>query len=210
MKVTRNVAAAWTAGLIAGLLGAAAFLVTHAVIIVPIWQAARGGALIAAVLGGTAIAWSFEELRHSGTLSLTLRSGLLYGGLLWLLIVPMTALGAILRVSEMRVVLGRWEVVVEVTLAAATGFVAAWALTRRIRPAAALALTTVVLSLIMGGPIPVVNSNRAAQLFGAFLLIYPVAGVGFVMMRRALSHLAERHRRPRDSAAMPHATEGVW
>jgi len=118
----------------------------------------------------------------------------------------MTVVGSLLRVWGLRSLLGFWEVVIEVSVAAGTGLFAGWALARRARAAAALAMTVLVLSLIMGGPIPVVNSPRAAWLFAAFVLIYAAAGLGFVMMRRTLARFATAHGTPSAGESVSHTT----
>ena len=83
-RVGSSVAAGAAAGLAAGL----AFATAHAFIITPVWNRMIGG-LVLGVVAGAAAGWSYGELRPRDAPS-TLRSGLAFGLLLWLAVVPVT------------------------------------------------------------------------------------------------------------------------
>ena len=163
------------AGVATGLIGVLAFGIVHAILITPIWTDLIGG-LPFAIVGGAAVGWAFYELRAAGRFTSRLRGGLLFGGLIWLTLVPMTAVDVMLRKAGIRTAIGDWEVLVSVIFALAGGFLAGWLLTRRRRAAIALSLTTLVLAAGMGGPVPITGTLTAAGLFASFLLIYTLCG----------------------------------
>ncbi|MGH7546312.1 MAG: hypothetical protein ACREKI_09035, partial [Gemmatimonadota bacterium] len=127
-----------------------------------------------------AFTWAFEELRAAGRFSLRLSDGLRFGSLVWVTLVPATAIASFFRAVGLHEALGAWEVPALVALALATGGWFGWTLTRRRRAAAALAVATVTVTLAMGGPIPIVNSARASTLFVAFLGVYAISGLVLV------------------------------
>lgn len=187
-SLSRNLNISLLAGLAAGLVGVTAFATVHALLIAPIWGSLLRG-LPVAVIGGPAAAWAFEELRAAGRLSTRLGDGLRFGGLLWLALVPMNAVDVLLRKTGLRTAMGDWEVLVSVMLALSGGALAGWALTRGRRSAVAVGITTVVLALAMGGPIPVTATPRAAGLFASFLVIYSLCGLALVAIRASLLKL---------------------
>ncbi|MFQ5680284.1 MAG: hypothetical protein ACE5HP_12605 [Gemmatimonadota bacterium] len=160
-----------------------AFGAVHAVPIVPVWSGLVRG-LAVPLVAGPAVGWALEEVRSAGSLSLRFRDGLALGWLLWLCLVPMTAAGAVARMWGLRELIGHgWQTVGEVTIVIVTGGLGGWHLTRRRTGVVALATASLVLALVMGGPIPVNNSLRAAGLFLAFLPIYGVSGLLLVWTR---------------------------
>ena len=74
-------------GTTAALVGIALFLGVHAVLIVPVWPTPMR-TIIAVLIGATA-AWAFEELLAAGALSRRLVGGAAFGGIMWLILVPM-------------------------------------------------------------------------------------------------------------------------
>lgn len=119
--------------------------------------------------------------------------GLGFGLLLWLVLVPMTAFGVILRATGIHGTDDAWEVVVESLLAFGTGVMAGRWISHRWRPALAVGVASLALALAMGGPIPVTNSARAARLFAAFAGLYPLCGRGVAVLASAVSkHLRTR------------------
>jgi hypothetical protein len=130
-----------------------------------------------ALIAGCVTAFAFQELRSAGKLSLTLRSGALFGLLLWLTLLPMTLFAAGLKLTGNRQMFGEWEAVAELVIAFTTGALLGRLLTTSWRLALALGITTLVLAVVMGGPISIVNSTRAAYLFISFLIIYMICGI---------------------------------
>ena len=171
-------------GTASALSGIALFLGVHALLIVPVWPTPMR-TVIAVVIGGTA-AWAFEELLGAGALSRRLVGGAAFGGILWLILVPMNAFGALLRLTGLRSTFGVWELVVEIALVVGLSSGLGWRLTRRKRGALALTVTMVLLTFLTGGPLPLTASLPAAGLFAAFLLIFSLSGVVLAAMRSAL------------------------
>jgi len=82
-------------GLGVALVGLTAFGLAHALIIVPIWTRLLGGVPFA-VGAGLALAWAFDELaRHRGSQSIA--SGVQFGAVMFLTLIPATALEAAMR-----------------------------------------------------------------------------------------------------------------
>ena len=188
IRLPRDLRISLLAGVATGLVGVMAFATVHALLIAPIWGSLLRG-LPVAVIGGPAAAWAFEELRAAGRLSTRLRDGLCFGGLLWLTLVPMNAVDVLLRKTGLRTAMGNWEVLVSALLALAGGAFAGWVLTRNRRGAIAGGLATLVLAMAMGGPVPITATPRAAGLFAAFLIIYPLCGAALVVIRVLLLKL---------------------
>src|SRR2546426_230584 len=118
-------------GLGVALVGLTAFGLAHALIIVPIWTRLLGGVPFA-VGAGLALAWAFDELaRHRGSQSIA--SGVQFGAVMFLTLIPATALEAAMRWFGLRTL--DWaEVIPAVALALLSGAIAGWLLTRRGRP----------------------------------------------------------------------------
>lgn len=175
------------AGVVAGLVGVLAFAVVHGTLIVPIWSRLLHG-IPFAVVGGVAAGWAFEELRRAGRLVFPpIRAGLAYGVLLWIAVVPATALGAAFRLTGVHGAIDPWEDVAAMGVVLASGAVAGWLLTGRLRATAALALATLTLMAAMAGPVPVTNSPRAGALFAAFLPLCATCGVVLAVVRARLA-----------------------
>ena len=180
------------AGAITGLFGVAVFGLVHHIIIEPIWDRLATG-IPFGLVGGLAMGWAFFEIRRAGRIHAGLWGGPAFGLVLWLTLAPMTAVGAYFRAAGMHGNVGDLEMAVELLLAVGAGSLAGGLLTRRWRPALAVGVATLTLALVMGGPIPVLNSARAGRLFAAFALLYPLCGLALAAMASALSS----QRRPR-------------
>lgn len=170
-------------GVATGLVSVVSFGVVHALAIVPIWlQLARGG--VPAVLAGVALAWAFEQLRRVRHWHRPVH-GAAFGLAMFGTLVPATAFSNALRLFGIRA--GDWPGTLgAVAFAIASGALAGWLLTHE-RPASmAMAVATLVLTLASAGPIPVVNSTRAAWLFVGFIPICAVAGVTLAIVRQFL------------------------
>lgn len=174
------------AGAAAGLIGVGVFGLVHAVIIVPIWDSLLGGVPFG-VGGGLVMGWALSELRAAGRWEATVWGGLTFGLLMWVLLVPMTAFGAILRATGVHGTDDAWEIVVECLLAFGMGALTGRLIGRRWRSALAVGSASLGLALAMGGPIPVTNSVRAAQLFAAFAGVYAFCGLTLVLLASAVA-----------------------
>src|SRR2546428_8144266 len=115
-------------GLAVVLVGLTAFGFAHALVIVPIWTRLLGG-IPFAIGAGIALAWAFDALvQHRGSQSIA--SGVQFGGVMYLTLLPATALEAALRWAGLRT-LDWTEVIPAVMLALLSGAAAGWWLTRR-------------------------------------------------------------------------------
>jgi hypothetical protein len=201
------------AGTISGVIGLFGFGVIHAIIIVPIWWRLFGG-LPAALAGGALLGWALFEARAADRLTRRLFSGLLFGVLLWLMLIPMTAVGNALRIYA-RNGGGRLpeslEIALDCLLALLSGALAGWLIGRRWRVALAFAAATLALALAMGGPIAVTNSARAAWLFVGFLGVFEIVGLTLAGVAGIISCRAkEQPELPSSSSVLsdPEAASG--
>lgn len=172
-----------TTGVAVGLVSVVAFGIAHAVAIVPIWtQLARG--VVPAVLAGIALSWAFEELAQARDWHRPLQ-GAVFGVVMFTTLVPATLFSNALRLAGIRA--GDWPAtIVVVGLAIASGGLAGWLLTHERRGSIAMAVATFVLTLASSGPIPVVNSARAAWLFVGLAAVCAVAGLTLAVVRQLL------------------------
>jgi len=186
MRIPRGLIPFLIAGVIVGLVGVAAFGIVHAITIFPIWRNLSGGVPFA-VVGGLAMGWACYELRAVRRLAAATWNGLVFGFLLWLTLFPMTAFGALARATGFHGEDDSWEIVFELIISIGTGALVGFLLSRRWRAALALGAATLALTLVMGGPIPVTNSARAAKLFASFGVLYPVCGLLLVLIKSLIS-----------------------
>ena len=159
------------AGAVTGLLGVALFGAVHAAIIFPIWRR-LGGGIPFGVVAGLAIGWAFYELRGLGRLKGGVIGALAFGFLLWATLLPMTLFGVIVRATGIHGADDAWETVVELLLTFGAGVAAGRLISGRWRAALALGTASLALTLAQAGPIPVMNSGRAASLFAALAAVY--------------------------------------
>ena len=169
------------AGAVTGLLGVALFGAIHAAIIVPIWTRLAGG-IPFAVGAGLIIGWAFYELRGPTRLNVGVIRALAFGFLLWATLIPMTLFGVIVRATGIHGQDDTWEVVLELVLTFGTGVATGRLISGRWRAALALGAASLALTLTQAGPIPVMNSGRAASLFAALAAVYLVCmiALGFI------------------------------
>ena len=168
-------------GTIVGTVGAVSFAVVHAMLIVPVWSRIPGG-MVQAVPAGIALAWAFEQLVRARNWR-TPAHGAIFGAVLFLTLVPGTLFANSLRLAGAHP--GDWPGTIgTLTIAGASGGLAGWILTRERRASRALAIATLVLTTAAGGPVPVVNSARAAWLFIGFVPICVAAGTATTLARR--------------------------
>lgn len=178
LRVARLIATG-VAVAVAGLVG---FAVAHAFLIVPIWTQLLGGVPFVLV-AGVALAWAFDELvRVRGSQSLA--SGVQFGALMFVTMLPATAFEAALRLTGVRGDL--LEVAAAVTLAVGSGATAGWLLTRQRRASLAFAVATLMLTLASAGPLPVAQSARGVWLSLAIAPICLVSGAVLAAVRARL------------------------
>lgn len=94
----------------------------------------------------------------------------------------MTLFGIIIRAAGIHGADDAWEVVVESLLAFGAGAAMGRLLSGQWRAALSLGTASLTLAFAQAGPIPVMNSGRAASLFAALAVVYLfcVAALGFV------------------------------
>ncbi len=183
-------------GALAGVGAGLTFATAHALIIVPIWNRMFGGLMFAAAAGAVG-GWTYAELypeKVSAGVATAAAGGARYGALLWLAVSPASAVDFALRSAG---VLPRYEalgVAVALLLAALTGSLLGWIRARTRRGMIAGAAATILLTVAMGGPVPIGNSGRALAIFAAVL---PAAMIAGAMLGTAISLT----RRTRPSAA---------
>jgi hypothetical protein len=179
------------AGAVTGLLGVALFGAIHAAIIVPIWTRLTGG-IPFAVGAGLAIGWAFYELRGLARLKVGVLDALAFGLMLCATLIPMTLFGVIVRATGIHGQDDAWEVVLELVLTFGTGAVAGRLISGRWRAALALGTASLALTLAQAGPIPVMNSGRAAWLFAALAAVYLVCVMALGFVASVLSKFLRR------------------
>jgi len=176
-----SIARVVTEGTIVGAVGAVSFAIVHAMLIVPVWNRIPGG-MVRAVPAGIALAWAFEQLVRARNWRTPI-AGAVFGAILFLTLVPGTVFANTLRLAGAHP--GDWPGTIgTLAIAAASGGLAGWILTRERRASRALAIATLVLTAAAGGPVPVVNSARAAWLFVGFVPICLAAGTATAFARR--------------------------
>ena len=155
--------------------GTLLFGVMHALLIEPIWRRLVGG-LPFALVAAAGMTWCYSEVVSRRLLPGRAASGPLFGAVLWIALLPMTAVAATLRESGLRARLGGFEAGVELVVAAATGLLAGFAASRSWRLALASGVCMTAVVLAMAGPIAVTVGATHRYLFAAFLPLYVAAG----------------------------------
>lgn len=179
------------AGLLSGLIGALMFAAAHAILIMPIWDK-MGSGLIFGPLAGALGGWALAELTP-GYLTMPLgraaATGALFGAVLFLLVVPVTAADLLLRETG---IAPRFELVavgVAVVLAVGAGAAFGSYRTRTRRGMIAGALATLSLTIAMAGPVPIGRSPAALGIFLGVLPVAALAGASFVLVARGVHRL---------------------
>ena len=177
-----DVRATVIAGAIAGLAAGLVFAGAHALIITPIWNRMIGG-LVFGVLAGAAAGWAYGELSRDEEASV--RSGLAFGVMLWLSVVPVTLTNAALRANGFAYAHRDITDAIAVTLAVAGGLTLGWLRARRRRAMIACAVAALVVTMAMGGPVPVARNVRTVEILFAVLLASLTGGaiVGVIAPR---------------------------
>jgi len=166
--------AAVLAGAVAGLTAGLTFATAHAFIITPIWDRMVGG-LVFGMLAGAAAGWAYAELQPPASTG-SLRSGLAFGVLLWLAVVPVTLANAPLRTSGFAHAHESLTDAIAVVLAVAGGAALGWLRAARLRAVVACGAAAVVVTMAMGGPVPVVNGVRPIEILFAVLAASLIGG----------------------------------
>jgi hypothetical protein len=104
----------------------------------------------------------------------------------------MTLFGVIVRATGIHGQDDAWEVVLELVLTFGTGAVAGRLISGRWRAALALGTASLALTLAQAGPIPVMNSGRAAWLFAALAAVYLVCVMALGFVASVLSKFLRR------------------
>ncbi|OLC99862.1 MAG: hypothetical protein DMG35_15095 [Acidobacteria bacterium] len=185
VALSRRLTAFLIAGAAIGLLGVVLFGVVHALIIVPIWTRLFGGVPFA-LPAGLAMGWALYELQAASRLGEGAFSGLVFGFLVWLTLLPMTAFTVFVRAAGLHSREGYWESTVELLLASGTGALLGHLISRQWRPAIAMGIASLAVALAQAGPIPVINSSRTAWLFAALGLIYLACGFALGLLSSAI------------------------
>ena len=154
--------------------GTLLFGTLHALLIEPIWRRLAGGVPFG-LLAAAGMTWCHDELVSRRILPAGAGGGALFGAGLWLALLPMTAVAAVLRVSGARAS-GDFELVVEIVVAAATGGLIGFSMSRSPRATLACASCMTAVVLAMAGPIAVTVGSTQRRLLLGFLPIYMVAG----------------------------------
>ena len=184
-------------GLASGLVGALLFASAHAAIIVPIWSRMWSG-LASGSIAGMAAAWALVELEPDLVAARAPRAAALgarFGAMMWLLVAPVTIADALLRAAGVAERSELVQVGVAVALAMGAGAAYAWRRIHRRRAAIAGAAATLMLTIAMAGPVPIMRSPRA---FGIFLAVLPAA----IVAGAVLALVVRRSGVPR-SAGVP-------
>ena len=170
-------------GLAAGLAGTALFIVVHSLVIFPIWTR-FAGYLPFALAAGLGLAGAFNQPASTAGWQ-SPAAGAQFGLVIFATLAPSTFFSNGLRIVGTQA--NDWPGFVgTIALAIASGSAAGWLTTRRRAGAIAFAVATPALTIEMGGPIPVVNSARAAMLFAGFLPICVGSGIALSAARRCL------------------------
>ena len=190
-RLPDHIAPAVAAGALSGLVGALLFATAHAIIIVPIWGRMSSG-LVTGPMAGAVAGWALVELMPAVLVAGTARAlalGAGFGGLLWLLVTPVTLVDAVLRHFGVQEGAELGEVTVAVTVAGMSGGAYAWWRTRRWLATFAGGLATVVLTVAMAGPVPIARSPRALGIFASVLPVAMASGMVLAAVVRRASRL---------------------
>jgi hypothetical protein len=162
------------AGAVVAASGLVLFVTIHSLLISPIWgRAARG--IPFALIAGVGLAGAFDRI---GSLRgwQSPGDGVRFGAAMFLSLVPETIFSNALRLAGLHA--NDWPGSLgSIALAAASGALTGWWLTRDRSALRPFAIATLALVIGMAGPIPIVNGAPAAWLFLSFLPILIVGGL---------------------------------
>ena len=181
----RSWIALFSVSLLVAIISVLLFGTLHAIVIVPIWRRLLGG-LPFALVPAAGMTWFFTALRRSERLQSNWRHTLAFGALLWISVLPTTAVGLISRVSGFHRRFDTLETIVALAVAAGTGALLAHLFRLPMQLRVAGAALVVALVLAMAGPIPVANGMRPVLLWLGFLPLYLLASIALSLASRWL------------------------
>ena len=202
-QVPHEVRQGLLAGVMSGVAGALLFATAHAFLIVPIWTRMASG-IVFGVIAGAAAGWALVELYPAfatSSASAAAALGARLGGMLWLLVAPVTAADALLRATGLAPRFELLAVGVALVLAVGGGALFGWHRTTSRRGMIAGSLATLTLTVAMAGPVPV---GRSARAFGIFVAVLPCAVLGGCILALATRYLFLLQRK--QSRALDHPT----
>ncbi|MEK6375710.1 MAG: hypothetical protein AABO58_23780 [Acidobacteriota bacterium] len=187
-------------GAIAGITAALAFLILHAIVIVPVWFAAGSGLLWGA-LGGAVIAAALYPVTPR---PLTPRRGLVLGLLLWGSIAVPCLCEFLLRLGTTSAEI--LEVVVALASAASYGAAVTYRLKRTPLAAGGGAVAAMMMIAAASGPLIHVT-GRGVAIYLSLLLVTVTFGM---TMAYLLRRVTPQEARNEQDAGDLHARGGVW
>lgn len=223
MSRRRQAASALLAGSAGGVAGFAAFLVIHAIWIVPIWFIAPTG-LVFGVAGGAATGWAWHVHREHLPARTGARALLLFGAAVVVLL-PSEAVALLFAPADPRTLAGQPVasllslIGVYVAAAALLGAIAGGLLGRSWAAAAVTGLAAAVFGAGIGHNAPLLgHSWVAGKMWTIMLSASAAAAVAFALVERALSVALSSARSPdagtgpRDEPAhgRPAGRPGFW
>jgi len=178
-----RVRASLIAGGIAGLSAALLFATLHAILIVPIWDRMLMG-LGFGTAAGLAAGCAFALVMPDSPARV--RTGAIYGLLLWLAALPVTLVNIGLRATGFAAAHESWTDAIAVTLAILGGALLGRIRGRSLRAAICGAAAVLMLTMAMGGPVPVVRSVRATGILFGVLIASVAGGVIVAVLERVI------------------------
>jgi hypothetical protein len=179
----RSCIALLSVSVVLAMIGVALFGTLHAIVIVPIWGRLLGG-LPFALVAAAGMTWFFAALRRAERIRSDWRHTLAFGALLWISVLPTTAVGLISRISGFHRRFDTLDTIVALAVAAATGVLLAYIFRLPFHLRIASAALVVALVLAMAGPIPVANGMRPILLWLGFLPLYLLASIALSLVSR--------------------------
>lgn len=187
------------AGAVAGIVASLAFLVLHAIVIVPVWFAAGSG-LLWGTIGGAVIAAALYPVTPR---PLTLGRGLVLGLLLWGAIAVPCFTEYLLRLGTTSVEI--LEIVVALTAAASYGAAVTYRLKRTRLAACGGAVAAMMILAAASGPLIRVT-GRGVAIYVALLPVTVTFGTAMAYLLRRLT--PQEARNEQDTGDL-HARGGV-
>src|SRR5262245_14720748 len=151
---------------------------------------------------------AYAELRRLGRLAPRLGDGCRFGIVLWLSVLPTTALGSVLRLTGLHPRMGYLELPTELAVAAASGAVLGHLWGKSKRATITLAIAVLGLVVAMAGPIPVTNGLTPTLLLLGFIPLFVSAGIILSLSARFLVRPDPRSASQCNGAPDPYEAPG--